>query len=443
MASLSQTAPRFRAFGADDLTTLRHLAVLRPADLLAMRAVAAVWPFRVNAYVLDQLIDWSRIPEDPIYQLTFPQPGMLAARDLTEMTELVAGGASPVDIRAVAARIQLASNPHPAQQLEKNVPLLQGRPVQGVQHKYRETVLFFPAQGQTCHAYCTYCFRWAQFVGMDELRFAATEADDLVGYLQAHPEVTNVLITGGDPLIMRTAVLARYIEPLLAADLPDFVGIRIGTKAPAYWPYRFLSDGDADELLRLFDRVVARGYHLGITVHYSHPAELSTMAARDALARIRSTGAVVRTQAPVIRHVNDAAEIWETLWRQQVRLGAVPYYMFVERDTGPRGYFEVPLARAHQIFRDAYSRVNGLARTVRGPSMSTAAGKVVVDGVIDVSGEPAFALRYLQARDPDRVGRPFLARFDPRATWFDQLKPRSVADAIYFGDGAAAPRFLR
>ncbi|NIP15323.1 MAG: lysine 2,3-aminomutase, partial [Pseudomonadales bacterium] len=70
-----------------------------------------------------------------------------------------------------------------------------------MQHKYRETVLFFPAAGQTCHAYCTYCFRWAQFVGIDELKFASRQADSLVAYLERHPEVTSVLITGGDPLV--------------------------------------------------------------------------------------------------------------------------------------------------------------------------------------------------------------------------------------------------
>jgi L-lysine 2,3-aminomutase len=101
--------------------------------------------------------------------------------------------------------------------------------------------------------------------------------------------------------------------------------------------------------------------------HFSHPRELETGAVRSALSRIRSTGAVVRCQAPLIRHVNDDAEVWATMWRTQVKLGAVPYYMFVERDTGPRGYFEVPLARAVEIFQKAVSTVSGLGRTVRGP----------------------------------------------------------------------------
>jgi KamA family protein len=408
-----------------------------------MKAVAAVWPFRVNGYVVDELIDWHRVPDDPIFQLTFPQPGMLAPRELAEIAGLLATGAPDAEVAAVARRIQHASNPHPARQLEQNVPSLHGRSLQGIQHKYRETVLFFPAEGQTCHAYCSYCFRWPQFVGLDGLRIASDQAADLVAYLRAHPEVTNILITGGDPLVMRAGVLARYIEPILEADLPGLDAIRIGTKAPAYWPQRFSSDGDADDLMRLFERIVGRGMHLGITAHYSHPRELATEAAVLALRRIRSTGAVVRTQAPVVRRVNDDATVWAELWRQQVRHGAVPYYMFVERDTGPRGYFEVPLARAHDIFREAYSRVSGLARTVRGPSMSTTAGKVVIDGVMDVEGERSFVLRFLQARDPQRVGHPFLAHYDARATWFDQLAPRRLADASFFDAVVREPRFLR
>jgi hypothetical protein len=104
-------------------------------------------------------------------------------------------------------------------------------------------------------------------------------------------------------------------------------------------------------------------------------------------------------------------------------MGMIPYYMFVERDTGPQDYFAVPLARAHEIFRDAYQGVSGLCRTVRGPSMSATPGKVCVDGVTEVAGTPVFVLRMIQARDPRLVGTPFFARFDPQATWLTDLVP--------------------
>jgi KamA family protein len=301
-----------------------------------------------------------------------------------------------------------------------------------MQHKYRETVLFFPAAGQTCHAYCTYCFRWAQFVGIDELKFANNQADSLVRYLERHTEVTSVLITGGDPLVMRTKILRRYIEPLLDAKLDHISSIRIGTKAPAYWPYRFLTDPDAGDLLRLFEEVRDSGRHLALMGHYSHPRELEPRPAEQALARIQSTGAVVRCQAPLIKHVNDSADCWADLWRTQIRLGAVPYYLFVERNTGPSHYFEVPLARALEIYNGAVRQVSGLARTVRGPSMSATAGKILVDDVTTINGEKVFVLKFLQGRIPEWAGRVFFARYDPQATWIDQLKPAFGESEFFF-----------
>ena len=424
-------APRFEVFTAKDLDRIPQVQRLPEAMRRQMRAVAAVLPFRVNRYVVEQLIDWERVPEDPIFQLTFPQPGMLAPEVLGRMERLVASGASRQQLLAAAREVQAELNPHPAGQLELNVPRdAQGRPLRGLQHKYRETVLFFPAQGQTCHAYCSYCFRWAQFVGIGELRFAERDARVLADYVAAHPEVESVLLTGGDPMVMRTSVLRRIVEPLLRIE--HLQSIRIGTKSLAYWPYRFLTDPDAEDLLRLMEQVVASGRNLAFMAHFSHPRELRTEVAREALRRVRGTGAVVRTQAPLIAHVNDDADTWAGMWREQVRLGAVPYYMFVERDTGARHYFEVPLARALRIFETAYRQVSGLCRTVRGPSMSATPGKVLLDGVVQLGGERLFALKFLQARDPSWVGRVFFARYDERAAWLDQLRPAFGAAEFFF-----------
>ena len=116
----------------------------------------------------------------------------------------------------------------------------------------------------------------------------------------------------------------------------------------------------------------------------------------------------------------------------QVELGIVPYYMFVERDTGARGYFEVPLTKCHKIFREAYQQVSGLSRTVRGPSMSAFPGKVHILGEREIGNEKAFILQYLQCRKGDLVRQPFMARFDPEATWFDQLVPFTEADQPFF-----------
>ena len=168
-------------------------------------------------------------------------------------------------------------------------------------------------------------------------------------------------------MIMSAGVLRRYIEPLLDPGLDHVESIRIGTKSLAYWPQRYVTDPDADATLRLFQDVVKSGRALALMAHYSHPRELESAVAAEAIRRVRDTGAVIRTQAPLIRSVNDCAATWRSMWRAQVRAGMVPYYMFIERDTGPQDYFAVPLARAHEIFRDAYAGVSGLCRSVRGP----------------------------------------------------------------------------
>jgi KamA family protein len=428
----------FRAYSAKHLDMLVQRAGLPPDERLAVRAVATVLPFRANSYVIENLIDWDAAPDDPIYRLVFPQPDMLPAADVARLAGMISGAAPETTLRTAAHEIRMRLNPHPAGQLLLNAPSLHGRPLPGLQHKYPETVLFFPRQGQTCHAYCTYCFRWAQFVGEPDLKMATDDVGTLVAYLGEHPEVTSVLITGGDPMIMGEAVLRRYVEPLLDPRLDHLESIRIGTKSLAYWPQRFVSDPDADATLRLFSEVVASGRTLALMAHFSHPRELEPPLLEQAVRRITATGAVIRTQAPLIRTINDSAAAWRAMWRAQTRLGMVPYYMFVERDTGPQDYFAVPLARGYEIFRDAYQGVSGLCRTVRGPSMSATPGKVCVDGVTEVAGLKVFVLRMIQARDPALVGTPFFARFDPAATWLTDLEP-ALADRFPYEPACYEP----
>ena len=432
LASPVLAVPRYRAYGVEQIKEIAARYGIPSAEVDVIRAVAAVFPFRVNSYVLDELIDWDA-RDDPIYRLTFPQAGALHADDLQRMVDLIRREAPRAELSAAANQIRMRVNPHPSGQLELNRPAgIEASESRGLQHKYAQTVLFFPAAGQTCHAYCSYCFRWPQFIGEPDLRFAEHDAQVLTRYLRAHPEVTDVLITGGDPLVMRTGVLARYVQALLDPALDNVRTIRIGSKAPAYWPRRLISDPDAGALLALFEQIVDAGKQLALVVHYSHPRELSTELARAAIRSVLATGARVYCQAPLICGVNDAASTWTRLWRDELELGCTPYYMFVERDTGPRWLFEVSLERAHEIFSDAYRTLPGLARTVRGPVMSTTSGKVVIDGISEIGRERVFCLRFLQSRRPEWIGRPFFASFDPHATWFDQLRPVGAASAVFF-----------
>jgi KamA family protein len=404
-------------------------------DLIeAIEIVGSVMPFKTNNYVVENLINWDRVPNDPIYKLTFPQREMLLPHHYEQMMKVIKNGASKSEIKTAANEVRLELNPHPAGQLEYNVPMIEGEKLFGMQHKYRETALFFPSQGQTCHAYCTFCFRWPQFVGMDDLKFASKQAEHLVDYVKEHTEVTDVLFTGGDPLIMKTKHLDNYIRPLIEANIENLRNIRIGTKALGYWPYRFTTDDDADDLLRLFEEVRKAGKHLAFMAHFNHSVELEGEAVATAIQRVLNTGAVIRTQSPVLKHINDDPKVWSDMWKKQVALGCIPYYMFVARNTGAQHYFSIPLVDAWKLFREAYKSVSGISRTVRGPSMSAFPGKVQVIGVGRVAGEDVITLRMIQGRNPDWVAKPFFAKYDEKATWYTDLEPAFGEEKFFFQD---------
>ena len=433
LASDKSVRPRqFKVFTERNLEQIPQLRQLSPARIFDMKVVSQVLPFRVNDYVLNELIDWKNIPDDPIFQLLFPQPQMLTGDAFARVANLMVKGADAADLKRVVREVRAELNPHPAGQMELNVPRMDAEPIPGLQHKYRETALFFPSQGQTCHSYCSFCFRWAQFVGDKELRFASKEVDGLVQYLRSHPSISDVLFTGGDPMVMSASNLRRYLEPLLAPELDHVRNIRIGTKSLTFWPQRYVSDPDADDLLKLFEKLVSAGKHVAVMTHYNHWREMDTDVAHAAIRRVRETGVLLRSQGPLLRHINDDEHVWARMWSDQVSLGIMPYYMFVERDTGAKRYFEVPLARAHAIYRNAQEQTSGLGRTARGPSMSAAPGKVEVQGEAVINGEHVFVLRFLQARDPSWVHQPFFARYDETATWLDDLKPAFGEKAFFF-----------
>mgnify|MGYP005838582291 CR=1 FL=1 len=426
---------KMRFYGLRDLDKgkIPQLEKVSDEDLFATKVVSHVLPFRTNNYVVEELIDWDNVPNDPMYQLTFPQKDMLTDDQFNKIADLLKKDAPKEEIDKVSNEVRFQLNPHPAGQMTANVPTLEDddEPVQGVQHKYKETALIFPSAGQTCHAYCTFCFRWAQFVGMNDLKFATDESGRFQKYLKTHKEITDVLFTGGDPMIMTLKKLEVYLEPLLQPEFDHIQNIRIGTKSVAYWPYKFVNEKESDGVIALLEKLVKAGKHVAIMGHYNHWVELSTEIAQEAVRRIRATGAEIRAQSPIVKHVNDDADVWARMWKDQVRLGIIPYYMFVERDTGAKNYFEIPLHQAFNLYRDAYKQVSGLAKTVRGPSMSALPGKVAVEGISEINGKKVFLLNFIQARNPEWLKRPFLAEYDEEATWLNQLKP-AFGDKDFF-----------
>jgi KamA family protein len=424
---------KFKSYNQVNWENIPQISKLTNEQQEVIKVIGAVLPFKVNNYVLDHMINWDNIPQDPIFQLTFPQYGMLDDEDYKIVRDALKHNGNNAVTDEIIIRIRKSLNPHPSLQKELNTPYYENEPLAGMQHKYSQTLLVFPKQSQTCHSYCTFCFRWAQFIGDKVLKFATHEIVEYLNYVANHKEIKDILITGGDPLVAKTTVLASYIEPLLNNPKFDHIeNIRIGTRALTFWPHRFLTDEDAGDLLRLFEKVVKSGKQLALMAHHNHYCELEPTPTLEAIKKIQVTGAVIRGQGPMLKHINNSADILEKLWSNQTRLGIIPYYLFVERDTGAQRYFELPIVKVWEIYREALSRVSGLARTVRGPSMTITAGKLGISGVTTIQDKKYFVLSFLQGRDPDFVNRPFLAEYDEKATFFHTLKPAFGEKEFFF-----------
>ena len=428
---------KYSSINRSDLVTLAPFNTL-PGELTTqINTVSKVLPFRVNAHILT-LIDWKTVPEDPIFRLIFPDKAFLSPEDYQTLRALDTKDST--EKQEFLNHFYQELRPNPSNQLQ-NIPLVDGNPLEGVQHKYRETVLIFPQSGQTCYAFCSYCFRWEQFAeDMPKQQLLPRNIHSLLSYLRKRQDVTDIILTGGDPLFMNAKQLMAYLEPLLHSDFDHIKIIRIGTKAISYWPYRFLTAPDIKELFALFDTLITNGKHITFMANINHPRELKPSITRQAIQVIRQHSIEIRTQSPLLKNINDDAQVLKELWETEVELGCIPYYLFIPRNTGPRKCFEISIHRAVQLFQTAYQNISGLVKTVRGPVMSTDKGKVHVIGTRTFDKQKIFVLEYIQARDSSLIRIPFFAQFDAQATWFDALKPLSSVDDMFFHQEQSSPQ---
>ena len=331
--------------------------------------VAKRYVFRANDYYLN-LIDWDDAA-DPIRQLVIPR-----REELTDFGKLDASNEAANTV------------------------------VQGVQHKYRDTALVLV--NSVCGAYCRYCFRKRLF--MDENDESIHDLGPAFQYIGSHPEITDVLLTGGDPLIMSTPKLRGIVERFAA--MPHIRTIRIGSKMPAFNPHRLLDD---PSLLALFREFSTDERAIYVMAHFDHPREL-TPQAREGIICARENHARVVNQCPVIRGINDDSDVLAELVTTMTNLGAPQYYLFQCRPTAGNAAYEMPLVRGWTLFSEAMKKVSGLSRRTR-YCMSHATGKIEVLGL----DEEFIYLRYHRAKNPADEGRVMVCHRDDEAFWFDGL----------------------
>lgn len=350
---------------------LQDIPQLSAAERVVLQPVADVYAFRVSEYYLN-LINWAD-PDDPLRRLVIPR-----ADELNDWGRL--------DASNEAAHTVL----------------------RGVQHKYPDTALLLC--NEVCGAYCRYCFRKRLF--MNDNDEAGKDLSEGIAYIRSHPEITNVLLTGGDPLLFSTRRLTELIGELRTIEHVRI--IRIGSKMTAFNPARVLDD---PALLEMFARYSTGEKRIYIMNHFDHPRELTpqAVAALDALIR---AGVIMTNQCPLIAGINDDPKVLSDLFRKLSWIGCPPYYLFQGRPTAGNDPYKVPIVRGWEIFREALRYGSGLARRARFV-MSHSTGKIEI---LAVDGQHIY-LRYQRAADAELRGR-FLV-YDRRddAFWLDDLQP--------------------
>lgn len=282
----------------------------------------------------------------------------------------------------------------------------------GLQHKYSQTGLLLLSD--VCGGVCRFCFRKRLFVGGCE-RETIKDASAGLEYIRTHPEITNVLLTGGDPFTLETRRLEAILKELREIEHVNI--IRIGSKMLAYNPYRFLNDPGLIEILSRYSTPQKRIY---VMAHYNHPREMTEVSMR-AVEQLHCAGVVVVNQTPVLNEVNSDPEVFTQLFRKLSFAGVSPYYVFQCRPSLGNRLFQTPVEQSYEIIQQAWKTCSGLAKRARFV-MSHATGK------IEVVGKTAHhvVMRYHQAADSANIGKMLVFQSNPMARWFDDYRHHSV-----------------
>ena len=352
------------------LTKLEQVPQLSQGEINRLEEVNEKFVFRTNDYY-QSLIDWDD-PEDPIRRIVMP--------DVQELDDWGQLDASDEESYTVA---------------------------KGLEHKYDSTALLLV--NEVCAAYCRFCFRKRLF--MDENEEVTKDVSEGLEYIRTHKEISNVLLTGGDPLIMSTSKLEPIIQKIREVDHVNI--IRIGTKIPAFNPMRIYNDPSLEVMFRKYSTPEKRIY---VMAHFNHPRELTPEAVRG-LSFLLNAGAIVVNQTPMIAGVNDDPDVLAELFNTLSYLGVPPYYVFQCRPTLGNRIYVTPIEEAFEIFETARARCSGLAKRARFV-MSYDTGKIEIVGL---TGEYIY-FKYLRAADEENDAKFMVFKRNPDAYWFDDYK---------------------
>ncbi len=392
-----------------------------------------VYRFLATRHTLN-CIDWENYESDGVFQLVFPQPGMIRKDVVAKYVSAKNG-----ELRSkVAADYMQETNPHDGNQ-QLNKPWFKNEDgvlevLAGSQHKYPQTQLIFDKSTQHCFSFCTYCFRHAQVRG-DEDMFLQKDIDQIHDYLRLHKEVTDILITGGDGGFMPAERLEQYVSPLFHdPELMHVRTIRLATRSLTFQPEMILTN-KYEKMLSLFDRMHENGIQLAWMAHFSTPKELLNPMTVAAVRRLQQHGVVIRSQSPIMKHISlfthadgsvdidKSAQNWIDLAQIMGTLLIGFHSMYCARPTGEHHYYTAPLADVARVFDKIYRSLPSIARPSRYISMTTSAGKLSLLGLSEINGETVFALKFNESRNMEWMDRVFHAKYNKETNDVNLLIP--------------------
>jgi lysine 2,3-aminomutase len=357
---------------------LKDFVDLSPDEERKLKNITQRHPMRVTPYYTS-LIDWDD-PCDPIRKMAIPS-----------LEELDIHGSYDTSGEADNTKFS------------------------GLQHKYQETALILATN--RCATYCRHCFR-KRLIGLQNEEIIE-RFEDAADYIRQHEQINNVLVSGGDPLVLNNGIIQKLLSML--SDIPHLSFIRFGSRTPVTFPSRF----EDDELLSIFARFSRPNRRIYIVTQFNHPKEITEQSIR-AVDNLMKSGVIVNNQTILMKGINDNPATLANLLNRLVSIGAIPYYVFQCRPVKRvKRNFQVPLCRGVGIVEKAKEKCNGHSKRFK-YIMSHKTGKIEIIGIVD----DEIYFKYHQAKNRKNLGKIFKREVDYRAGWLDDFKsPQSVLKA--------------
>ena len=276
----------------------------------------------------------------------------------------------------------------------------------GVQHKYKQTALVLLTH--RCSVYCRFCFR-KRLVGRSESEIISN-INAARDYVADHEEITNVLLSGGDPLVLDNHIIEHFLKMFLEIDHINFV--RIGSRIPVVMPHRIYGDKD---LLGIFNKYSTPKKRVHIVSHFNHPKEVNRYSAL-AVDRLMRCGIPVQNQTVLLGGVNDDSQVMADLMRNLVRIGVNPYYVFQCRPVRRALHFQVPISRGIDVIEESKKQLCGMSKRFK-YAMSHVRGKIE----IIAKDDEYMYFKQHQAKDMSVLGEFFKIPRDEEITWLGDL----------------------